>query len=158
MSCLLCCRLSTPPLSYLSYTHLSILGLAAFTRCKLHVNMIRTPSNHFPVKLHDNGITPSDSVRNLGVIFDSDFSFHKHVSNICKSCFYHTRAEPVPVCICPLAKPVPVCIYRDPNTKGNLSAKHQFCAIDTADDTITDSNVRMVRPIFRRLFTVSSLG
>ena len=36
-------------------------------------------------------ITPSDSVRNLGVIFDSDFSFHKHVSNICKSCFYHIR-------------------------------------------------------------------
>ena len=48
-------------------------------------------SNHFPVKLLDNDITPSDSVRNLGVIFDSDFSFHKHVSNICKSCFYHIR-------------------------------------------------------------------
>ena len=38
-------------------------------------------SNHFPVKLLDSDITPSDSVRNLGVIFDSDFSFHKHVSN-----------------------------------------------------------------------------
>ena len=36
-----------------------------------------------------NSLTPSDSVRNLGVIFDTDFSFHKHVSNICKSCFYH---------------------------------------------------------------------
>ena len=24
-------------------------------------------------------------------MFDSDFSFHKHVSNICKSCFYHIR-------------------------------------------------------------------
>ena len=48
-------------------------------------------SNHFPVKLLDNDISPSDSVRNLGVIFDSDFSFHKHVSNICKSCFYHIR-------------------------------------------------------------------
>ena len=48
-------------------------------------------SNHFAVKLLDNDITPSDSVRNLGVIFDSDFSFHKHVSNICKSCFYHVR-------------------------------------------------------------------
>ena len=29
-------------------------------------------SNHFPVKLLDNDISPSDSVRNLGVIFDSD--------------------------------------------------------------------------------------
>ena len=48
-------------------------------------------SNHFPVKLLDNDISPSDSVRNLGVVFDSDFSFHKHVSNICKSCFYHIR-------------------------------------------------------------------
>ena len=46
-------------------------------------------SNHFPVKLYN--ISPSDSVRNLGVIFDSDFSFHKHISNICKSCFYHIR-------------------------------------------------------------------
>ena len=48
-------------------------------------------SNHFPVKLLDNDISRSDSVRNLGVIFDSDFSFHKHISNICKSCFYHIR-------------------------------------------------------------------
>ena len=38
----------------------------------------------------------------------------------------------MPECICPLAKPVPVCIYRDPNTKGKLTAKYQFCAIDTA--------------------------
>ena len=38
-----------------------------------------------------HGISPSDSVHNLGVIFDIDFSFHKHVSNICKSCFYHIR-------------------------------------------------------------------
>ena len=38
-------------------------------------------SNNFPVQLLDNDISPSDSVRNLGVIFDSDFSFHKHFSN-----------------------------------------------------------------------------
>ena len=48
-------------------------------------------SNHVPVKLLDNDICPSDSVYNLGVVFDSDFSFHKHVFNICKSCFYHIR-------------------------------------------------------------------
>ena len=39
-------------------------------------------SNHFPVKLLDNDICPSDSVRNLSVVFNSDFSFPKHVSNI----------------------------------------------------------------------------
>ena len=51
-------------------------------------------SNHFPVKLLANDISPSDSVRILGVIFDSDVTFHKHVSNIdglCKSWFYHIR-------------------------------------------------------------------
>ena len=48
-------------------------------------------SNHFPVKLLDNDICPSDSVRNLGVVFDSDFSFHKHVSSICQACCYHIR-------------------------------------------------------------------
>ena len=51
----------------------------------------RKLSNHFLVKLLDNDISPPDSVRNLGIIFDSDFSFHKHISNICKSCFYHIR-------------------------------------------------------------------
>ena len=47
--------------------------------------------NHFPVKLLDNDTCPSDSAGNLGVVFDSDISFHKHVSNIYKSCFYHIR-------------------------------------------------------------------
>ena len=54
--------------------------------------MAQNSSNtNFPVKLLDNDICPSDSVHNLGVVFDSDFSFYKHVSNICKSCFYHIR-------------------------------------------------------------------
>ena len=26
---------------------------------------------------------------NLGVVFDSDFNFHQHISQVCKSCFYH---------------------------------------------------------------------
>ena len=69
-----------------------------------------------------------------------------------------TMTEPVPVCICPLAKSVPMCIYRDPNTKGKLSSKYQFCAIHTADNIITDCKVRMVRPIVRQLFTVSFVG
>ena len=49
-------------------------------------------SNHCPVKLLDNDISPSDSVRNLGVIFDSDFAFtNTFPIIICKSCFYHIR-------------------------------------------------------------------
>ena len=37
---------------------------------------------------------PSDSVRNLGVIFDSDFSFHKHVSNMQIMLLPHTWTPP----------------------------------------------------------------
>ena len=32
---------------------------------------------------------PSDTVRNLGVVFD--FDFRQHISQVCKSCFYHIR-------------------------------------------------------------------
>ena len=34
---------------------------------------------------------PTESVRNLGVWFDSDFSFSKHVQNVCKGCFIQLR-------------------------------------------------------------------
>ena len=36
-------------------------------------------------------IAPCDSVRNLGVQFDSIFSFEEHIKNICKLSFYHLR-------------------------------------------------------------------
>ena len=36
-------------------------------------------------------LTPSDSCRNLGVVFDSDLSFKKHISNVCRLSFYHIR-------------------------------------------------------------------
>ena len=45
--------------------------------------------NHFPVKLLGSDTFPSDTVRNLGVVFDSDFNFRQHISQVCKSCFYH---------------------------------------------------------------------
>ena len=45
----------------------------------------------FPVDILGNKLVPSDSAKNLGVIFDSDFSFSKHVSAVCSSCFYHIR-------------------------------------------------------------------
>ena len=34
---------------------------------------------------------PSDTVRNLGVVFDTDFNFRQHISKEYKSCFYHIR-------------------------------------------------------------------
>ena len=47
--------------------------------------------NHFPVKLLGSDTFPSDTVRNVGVVFDSDFNFRQHISQVCKSCFYHIR-------------------------------------------------------------------
>ena len=45
----------------------------------------------FPTQLRIHRITPSDTVRNLGVTFDSDFNFRKHVSLTCCCCFYRIR-------------------------------------------------------------------
>ena len=36
-------------------------------------------------------LSPSEKVRNLGVIFDSSFRFSAHVSSICSSSYYHIR-------------------------------------------------------------------
>src|SRR5207245_1338576 len=36
-------------------------------------------------------LTPSDKCRNLGVIFDSDLTFKSHISDVCRSSFYHIR-------------------------------------------------------------------
>ena len=46
--------------------------------------------NHsFPVNILGNLISPVDAVRNLGVWFDSDFSFCCHVMKVCNACFAH---------------------------------------------------------------------
>ena len=41
----------------------------------------------FPIDILGNSLCPADSVKKLGVCFDSDFSLSKHVQNVCKSCF-----------------------------------------------------------------------
>ena len=45
----------------------------------------------FPIDILGNPFHPTKSVRNLGVWFDSDFSFSKHVQNVCKGCFIQLR-------------------------------------------------------------------
>ena len=48
--------------------------------------------NHsFPVNIHSNLVSQVDAVRNLGVWFDSDFSFSSHIMKVCKACFAHVR-------------------------------------------------------------------
>ena len=52
----------------------------------------REKLNHsFPVNILGNLISPVDAVRNLGVWFDSDFSFSCHVMKVCKACFASVR-------------------------------------------------------------------
>ena len=45
----------------------------------------------FPIDILGNPLHPTKSVRNLGVWFDSDFSFSKHIQNVCKGCFSQLR-------------------------------------------------------------------
>ena len=47
--------------------------------------------SHFSVKLLGSDTFPSDTVRNLGIVFDNDFNFRQHISQVCKSCLYHIR-------------------------------------------------------------------
>ena len=44
-------------------------------------------SSHFSVIILGSLLHPVDSVRNLGVWFDAEFSFSEHVKRTCKACF-----------------------------------------------------------------------
>ena len=48
-------------------------------------------SSHFPVSILGSLLHPVDSVRNLGVWFDAEFSFSEHVKRTCKACFLQMR-------------------------------------------------------------------
>ena len=56
--------------------------------------IIGTPKQHdkldgFPTRILSQNITPTASARNLGVIFDKNFNFRQHISQMCRCCFYH---------------------------------------------------------------------
>ena len=36
-------------------------------------------------------VSPTPSARNIGAVFDSTMNFEKHISDICKSAFFHIR-------------------------------------------------------------------
>jgi hypothetical protein len=50
-------------------------------------------SNCFPIEFLRSLVSPTDKVRNLGVLFDAEFSLSNQVSSIClvSSCYYHLR-------------------------------------------------------------------
>ena len=43
------------------------------------------------LKAVSEALTSDDSVRNLGVLVDSELKFHEHFSKLSQSCFYHLR-------------------------------------------------------------------
>ena len=45
----------------------------------------------FPIKLLGVKTNSAKSARNLGVIFDKNFTFRSHISAVCNLCFYHMR-------------------------------------------------------------------
>ena len=54
-------------------------------------NVRRKLGKFFPVNILGTLLSPAEAIGNLGVWFDSDFSFSCHVRNICKACFVHIR-------------------------------------------------------------------
>ena len=45
----------------------------------------------FPVPLLGVDTKPAAAARNLGVYFDQNFNFRNHISQVCRSCYYHIR-------------------------------------------------------------------
>ena len=46
---------------------------------------------HFPINILENQVSQAQSVKNLGVVFDSNFNFSNHVSQVIKSTRVHAR-------------------------------------------------------------------
>ena len=45
----------------------------------------------FPTQLLGNSISPTDTVKNLSVIFESGNTFANHITNTCCACYYHLK-------------------------------------------------------------------
>ena len=45
----------------------------------------------FPVSLLSNSMEQAESVKNLGVILDTENSMQRHVANLCRISYYHLR-------------------------------------------------------------------
>ena len=44
---------------------------------------------NFPTQLLANSISPTNTVKNLGVTFDSGNTFISHITKVCHACDYH---------------------------------------------------------------------
>ena len=76
--------------SWLTSNHLSV------NPSKTEYLLVGTPQQRHKltstsISFRGTILSPSESCQNLGVLFDSDLSFDKHISNVCRSSFYHIR-------------------------------------------------------------------
>ena len=67
-----------------------------WTQIKLNSSLLGTNdgganTSLFPIELLGVKTNPAKSARNLGVIFDKNFTFRSHIAVVCNSCFYHMR-------------------------------------------------------------------
>ena len=46
---------------------------------------------NFPTQLLGNSISPTDTVKNLVVTFDSGNTFTSHITKVCRSCYYRLK-------------------------------------------------------------------
>ena len=61
---------------------------------KTELLIIRSRNDLNPViniEISNSTIQPCTSTKNIGVTFDGYMSMNKHITNICKSCFFHLR-------------------------------------------------------------------
>ena len=45
----------------------------------------------FPTQFLGNSISPTNEVKNLGVIFDFGNTFASHIAKVCHTCYYHLK-------------------------------------------------------------------
>ena len=75
--------MASNPFSSLNPTKMELIWLSSSRR----INLLSTS----PIRLFGTAIRPSQSIRDLGVIVDSDLSLSAHVSHITSVCFYYLR-------------------------------------------------------------------
>ena len=64
---------------------------------KTELLLIGTPAkrdglaHHFPLDILGSPVSPCDSAKNLGVLFDSGLTFSNHMSNLCRTSYINIR-------------------------------------------------------------------
>ena len=91
------------PATFDTIDHTVLLDRLMFTnKLKLNPNntefiLIGSKNNckqlhpHFPINILSNQVSPAQNVKNLGVVFDSNYTFSDHLSQAIKSTSVHAR-------------------------------------------------------------------